>query len=51
MNWANSIKKYSPCNEQEKKDKEIIIRCLDMFDDILTRDNGICLFLKIHFFV
>ena len=27
MNWINSIKKYRPCNEQEKNDKEIIIRC------------------------
>ena len=41
MTWIDSIKKYPPCNEQEKKDKEIIIRCLDIFDDILTRDNAI----------
>jgi len=39
MSWTALIKKYIPLNEQEKKDKEIIIRCLDMFDDILTRDN------------
>ena len=41
MNYIDSIKKYSPCNEQEGKDKETITRCLDMFDDILTRDNAI----------
>jgi 8-oxo-dGTP pyrophosphatase MutT (NUDIX family) len=41
MSWIDLIKKYTPCNEQEETDKEIIIRCLDMFDDILTRDNGV----------
>jgi 8-oxo-dGTP pyrophosphatase MutT (NUDIX family) len=39
MNWIDSIKKYTPCNEQEIKDKEIILNCVDMFDNILTRDN------------
>lgn len=41
MNWIESIKEYVPCNEQEKKDKEIILSSLNIFDDILTRDNGI----------
>lgn len=41
MNWIDSIKKYSPYSEQEENDKEIIIRCFDMFDDILSRDNNI----------
>lgn len=41
MNWINSIKEYTPCNEQEEKDKEVIIKCIDMFNDILTRDNEI----------
>jgi len=41
MNWIESIKRYVPCNEQEKKDKEIIINCMDKFDDILTRNNEI----------
>lgn len=41
MNWIDSIKKYTPCNEQEKKDKEIILSSLNIFDNILTRDNGI----------
>lgn len=41
MNWIDSIKKYTPYNEQEEKDKEIIIGCLDTFDNILTRANGI----------
>lgn len=41
MNWINSINEYIPCNEQEKKDKEIIIKYSNIFDDILTRDNEI----------
>lgn len=41
MNWTESIKNYNTCNEQEKKDKEITIKCIDLIDDILTRDNEI----------
>lgn len=41
MNWIDSIKKYNPYNEQEKKDKEIILNCINTFDDILTRNNEI----------
>ena len=41
MNLIDSIKKYNPYNEQEENDKEIIIRCFDIFDDILTRNNNI----------
>jgi 8-oxo-dGTP pyrophosphatase MutT (NUDIX family) len=41
MSWIESLKEYSPCNEQERKDKEIVIKSLDLFDDILSRDNEI----------
>lgn len=41
MNWRENIKNYSVWNEQEKKDKEIIIKCIEMFDDVLTRENDI----------
>ncbi|MBV7275173.1 NUDIX hydrolase [Clostridiaceae bacterium UIB06] len=41
MHWIQSIKEYNPYNEQEEKDKEIILRCVDMFDDVLTRQNEI----------
>lgn len=41
MNWLEMIRKYNPYNEQEEKDKEIILQCIDIFDDILTRDNKI----------
>ena len=41
MEWIELIKRYNPCNEQEKSDKEIILNCINRFDDILTRDNKI----------
>lgn len=41
MSWVNSIKEYAPCNEQEKKDKEIILKYINIFDDILERENEI----------
>ncbi|MDS0526109.1 NUDIX hydrolase [Clostridium sp. SHJSY1] len=42
MDWKEQIKEYIPCNEQEEKDKEIILNCIETFDDILTRENRIC---------
>lgn len=39
MNWIDLIRIYNPYNEQEKKDKEIILYCSDIFDDILSRNN------------
>ena len=41
MIHIDSIKDYKPFNEQETKDKEIILRSIDMFDDVLTRNNEI----------
>jgi len=41
MDWIDRIKRYNPYNEQEKKDKEIILYCIDIFDDILSRNNEI----------
>lgn len=38
MNWIDDIKKYKPYNEQEERDKELILRSIDMFPNILTRD-------------
>jgi len=39
MDWIKAIKKYKPCNEQEETDKELTLKCIDMFDDLLTREN------------
>lgn len=33
------IESYCPYNEQEEKDKKIMLRYLNTFDNILTRDN------------
>lgn len=41
MDWIDLIKIYNPYNEQEKKDKEIILYCSDRFDDILSRNNEV----------
>lgn len=41
MKYIKQIKSYKPCNEQEKKDKQIILKCIETQKDILTRDNEI----------
>lgn len=41
MKLKNEIENYIPYNEQEEKDKEIMLRYLDTFDDVLTRNNGL----------
>ncbi len=41
MSWIGSIKEFVPSNEQERKDKEVILKYINMFDDILKRDNEI----------
>ncbi|MFD3158784.1 NUDIX hydrolase (plasmid) [Haloimpatiens sp. FM7330] len=41
MSWIDSIKEFVPYNEQERKDKEVILKCINIFDDILKRDNEI----------
>ena len=39
MNLKEQIEKYEPYNEQEEKDKQIMIKYMDTFEDVLTRDN------------
>ena len=39
MNYINAIKNYNPINEQEEKDKELFLFCINKFEDILTRKN------------
>lgn len=36
-----SIRNYVPYNEQEKKDKEVILYCTEVFQDVLTRNNDV----------
>ena len=39
MNLKEQIENYIPYNEQEEKDKETILKYMNTFDDVLTRDN------------
>lgn len=39
MSWIDDIKNYKPYNEQEEKDKEMILHYIDSFHDVLTREN------------
>lgn len=41
MSWIDLIKTYKTYNEQEEKDKRIILHCINTFDDVLTRTNEI----------
>ena len=36
MNFKESIEDYKPYNEQEEKDKEIMLKYINTFDDVLT---------------
>lgn len=39
MNFKEEIKEYTPINEQEEKDKQFMLKAIDDFDDVLTRNN------------
>lgn len=39
MNLRDQIENYKPYNEQEKQDKILILKYIDTFDDVLTRNN------------
>lgn len=39
MNWMDAIKQYTPINEQEQKDQALILQAIQVFDNLLTRDN------------
>ena len=41
MKWIEQIEKYNPVDEQEKKNKEIILDFINKNDDVLVRDNEI----------
>lgn len=44
MNLFEELKKYKPYNEQEERDKTVIIKFINTFDDVLTRNNQIAHF-------
>lgn len=39
MKIIEQITKYNACNEQEQKDKETMLKFINSFEDVLTRDN------------
>ena len=39
MELREKIEKYKPYNEQEENDKKIMLKYIDSFDDVLTRNN------------
>lgn len=44
MNLRKQIENYVPYNEQEEKDKSLMLKYIDTFDDVLTRNNEMCHF-------
>ena len=51
MKIEEQIKQYIPYNEQEEKDKQVIISCIENFKDIYTRENIVCHFAPTAFCV
>lgn len=51
MKLREEIKNYIPYNEQEEKDKELLLKYIDGFDDILTRENELCHFTASNWIV
>lgn len=39
MDLKQQIEKFKPFNKQEEKDKEVMIKYIETFDDVLTRNN------------
>ena len=39
MNLKQQIQNYIPFNDQEEKDKQFFLKCLNTFGDVLTRNN------------
>ena len=39
MNLKQQIESYKPYNEQEENDKQLMLKYIDTFEDVLTRKN------------
>lgn len=39
MDLKKQLEEYQPCNEQEDKDKQVMLKYINTFDDVLTRNN------------
>lgn len=51
MNLRKQIENYVPNGEQEIKDKENILKYMDTYSDVLTRENEVCHFTSSAFVV
>lgn len=51
MNLKEQISNYLPYNEQEENDKEMMIKYIDTFEDVLTRENKMCHFTASNWIV
>lgn len=51
MKLREVIEAYEPYNEQEKKDKEIFLKYINTFDDVLTRKNEFAHFTSSAFVI
>ena len=51
MNYIEMIKNFIPYNEQEERDKELMLKYIDTFSDVLTRNNEMCHFTASNWIV
>lgn len=51
MGLREEIEKYVPFNEEEVNDKQMMLECIDNFNDVLTRDNKLCHFTASNWIV
>lgn len=49
--WIREIRAYKPYNEQEEKDKALILTCMNAYDNLLTRENPVAHFSSSGFIV
>lgn len=51
MDLKEQIENYVPYNEQEENDKQMMLEYINIFDDVLTRDNRMCHFTASNWIV
>lgn len=51
LDLRKQIENYVPFNEQEENDKELMLKYIDLFDDVLTRENKLCHFTASNWIV
>ncbi len=51
LKLKEKIEKYIPYNEQEENDKELMIKYINTFEDVLTRNNKMCHFTASNWIV